>query len=110
MFFFFKAKLEHFRFQRDSVIAIQTHCRELALLLDCWNATVMNPPPTPVCPHNFSLSFHFFLVRHVGSRWAEGAGQEYVHFEPVALSRTEFQEKLGVLYEPVFGKVFVCLD
>jgi hypothetical protein len=99
-----KAKLEHFRFQKDSVAAILTHCRELALLFDCWNATVIAALPTPSYQHNFQLSHNFFLVRHCGSRWGEGAGHEFVHFEPVALSRAEFQEKLIVLYEPVFGK------
>lgn len=43
-------------------------------------------------------------MRHGGSRWGDDAGSEFVHAEPVALSRAEFQEKLSVLYEPVFGK------
>jgi hypothetical protein len=100
-----KAKLEHFRFQKESIGGIQTQCREMAIMFDCWNATVsVASDAATVYPHNFQLNFHFFLVKYCGSKWGEGAATEFVHFEPVALTRAEFQEKLSVLYEPVFGK------
>ncbi len=98
-----KAKLAHFRLQRDSVAAIQDKCREVALLIDFWNLSTLQPPQ-PRFGHNFQISFKYFLVKHTGSKWGEGAGERFVHHEPDGLSRVEFQERLTLVYEPVFGK------